>query len=54
MQSGINKSDIRIKSGSIFVKGKKHGYVSNSVFLSVNSQAVAPASVPSQSVSTDN
>lgn len=55
MQSGINKTDIKIKSGSIFVKGKKHGYVSNSVFFHVNpSPAVVPTNVPSQSVNVDN
>lgn len=36
IQSGVDKSDIKIKSGSLFVKGKKHGYVHNSVFCSVN------------------
>ena len=35
MESGVNKKDIKIKSGSLFVKGKKHGYVNNSVYCSV-------------------
>ena len=37
MESGVNKTDIKIKSGSLFVKGKKHGYVCNSAYCSVNS-----------------
>ena len=51
LQSGVNKADIKIRSGAIYVKGKKHGYVSNSVLHSVN------ASPPTMSVdgdSTDN
>jgi len=35
MQSGIDKAIIKIKS-SIYVKGRKYGYVSNSVFNLVN------------------
>ena len=31
MQSGINKTDIKFKSGSWFVKGKKHDLVYYSV-----------------------
>ena len=37
IQSGIDKSDIKLKSGSLFVKGKKHGYVHNSAYCSINS-----------------
>jgi len=51
LESGVNKADVKIRSGSIYVKGKKHGYVSNSVFHSVS------ASLPTMSAdgdSTDN
>ena len=36
MQSGINKADIKIKSSSIYVKGKKYGYVLNSEFKPID------------------
>ena len=32
MQSGINKADIKFNSGSLFLKGKKHGYVPDLVY----------------------
>ena len=32
IQSGVNKSDIKIKSSSLYVKGIKYGYILNSVF----------------------
>ena len=36
LQSGVNKADVKIGSGAIYIKGKKVGYVSNLVFHSVN------------------
>ena len=32
IQSGVSRSDIKIKSSSLYVKGTKYGYVLNSVF----------------------
>lgn len=32
IQSGVSKTDIKIKSSSLYVKGKKYGYVYKSVF----------------------
>jgi len=49
LQSGVNKADIKIKFGSIFVKGKKHGYVSNSTFCLVNA---CPPTMPMEESST--
>ena len=49
MESGTNKSDIKIKSGSLFVKGKKHGYVRNSVYYSVNPVAATATATDSNS-----
>ena len=50
IQSGISKSDIKIKSSSIYVKGKKHGYVSNSAFIPVST----PHSVPPSGQSSED
>ena len=44
IQSGIDKSDIKIKSSSIYIKGKKHGYVSHSVFTPVSTHPSSPSS----------
>ena len=45
MQSGISKTDIKIKSSSIYVKGKKYGYILNSEFqLTENSPPIASSS----------
>ena len=57
MQSGVNKIDTKIRSGSIFVKGKKHGYVSNSVLVHADpSPAVVPTNIPisPSNVNTNN
>ena len=51
IQSGINKSDIKIKSSLIYVKGKKHGYISNSAFIPVSTPPSVP---PSGQSSQDN
>ena len=63
LQSGVNKADVKIRSGSIYVKGKKHGYISNSVFhlanaspptMSVDSDSTDNASPPTMSVDSDS
>ena len=46
MQSGINKADIKIKSSSIYVKGKKYGYVLNSEFKPIDESPSISASNP--------
>jgi len=48
LQSGVDKVDIKIRLSSIYVKGVKHGYVSNSVFHLVNT------SPPTMSVDEDS
>ena len=53
MESGASKSDIKIKSGSLFAKGKKHGYVCNSVYCSVN-PCPSVATMDTFSVSNSN
>ena len=45
MQSGISKTDIKIKSSSIYIKGKKYGYILNSEFqLTDNFPPIASSS----------
>ena len=51
LQSGVNKADVKIRSGSIYVKGKKHGYASNLVFHLANA---SPPTMSVDSDSTDN
>ena len=53
MKSGVSKSDIKIKSGSLFVKGNKYGYVCNSVYCSVN-PCPSVATMDTYSVSNSN
>ena len=52
IQSGIDKSDIKIKSSSIYVKGKKHGYVSHSVFTPVSTYPSPSSQIPQDCNST--
>ena len=45
MQSDISKTDIKIKSSSIYIKGKKYGYILNSEFqLTDNFPPIASSS----------
>ena len=53
MKSGVSKSDIKIKSGSLFIKGNKYGYVCNSVYCSVN-PCPSVATMDTYSVSNSN
>jgi len=47
IQSGVNKTDIKIKSSSLYIKGKKYGYVYKSIFN------LSPNSPPTFTMNTD-
>ena len=53
IESGVSKSDIKIKPGSLFFKGKKHGYVCNLVYCSVK-PCPSVATMDTSSVSISN